>query len=72
MTESKLPERKVKFDWWGALTLGVALAALVLVLDKGNEWGWVSLASSLTYLTVIVFGAVFVPSRSITTSPSWT
>jgi len=33
----------VKFDWWGALTLGAALSSLVLVLDKGLDWGWFSL-----------------------------
>jgi hypothetical protein len=59
ITESKLPERVVKFDWWGAITLGLSLASLVLVLDKGSDWGWLSLASSALYLAVLVFGAIF-------------
>lgn len=47
------------FDWWGALTLGSALSALVLVLDKGTEWGWLSGSSILSYVAVLVFGIVF-------------
>lgn len=47
------------FDWGGAITLGVALSALVLVLDKGTEWGWLSVPSLLAYLSIIVFGAIF-------------
>ena len=60
ITESKLPERIVKFDWFGAGTLGVALASLVLVLDQGTSWGWLSSASLLTYLVTILFGTVFI------------
>lgn len=48
-----------RFDWWGAITLGIALSALVLVLDKGLEWGWTSTESLLCYLTVLVFGYAF-------------
>jgi EmrB/QacA subfamily drug resistance transporter len=37
------------FDWWGAVTLGISLSALVLVLDKGLDWGWGSWQSLLCY-----------------------
>ena len=47
------------FDWWGALTLGGALSALVLVLDQGTDWGWFSTDSLLSYFAVLVFGIVF-------------
>lgn len=47
------------FDWWGSLTLGAALASLVLVLDQGQTWGWLSLGSLLTYAATIVFGIIF-------------
>lgn len=57
--ESKLPEKKRAFDWWGAITLGVSLAALVLVLDKGADWGWTSLASLGSLLAALVFGVAF-------------
>lgn len=58
--ESKLPERVVKFDWWGAITLGVSLASLVLVLDQGTDWGWLSGKSLLAYLITLVSGTIFV------------
>jgi len=58
--ESAQEEKTRKFDWWGALTLGTALAALVLVLDKGLDWGWLSASSLACYFAVILFTAVFV------------
>ncbi len=60
VSESKIaydPNRR--FDWWGAIILGGALSALVLVLDQGSTWGWTSLESSLCYLAVLVFGTIF-------------
>lgn len=59
IVESKLPEKVRKFDWWGAITLGASLAALVLVLDQGSTWGWFSLASVLSYIATVVFGVIF-------------
>jgi DHA2 family multidrug resistance protein len=58
--ESKLPERVVHFDWFGAGALGVALAALVLVLDQGTSWGWLSSYSLITYFVTLVSGAIFI------------
>jgi EmrB/QacA subfamily drug resistance transporter len=60
VVESKLPDRVVKFDWWGALSLGAALAALVLVLDQGTSWGWLSTASLLSYASTLIFGTIFI------------
>src|ERR1700677_2189211 len=45
--ESVGEKRSVKFDWWGSASLGIALAALVLVLDQGQTWGWGSPQSIL-------------------------
>jgi EmrB/QacA subfamily drug resistance transporter len=54
-------ERKTKFfDWWGATTLGISLTALVLVLDKGLSWGWLSAYSVLCYLAMAIFGYIFI------------
>ncbi len=54
-------EIKIKhFDWWGATTLGIALSALVLVLDKGPDWNWISLNSIIAYAVIIVFTYVFI------------
>jgi EmrB/QacA subfamily drug resistance transporter len=60
INESKLPERIVKFDWFGAAFLGISLAALVLVLDQGTTWGWLSLNSIITYAVTLAAGVVFV------------
>jgi len=57
--ESTSNRPTLHFDWGGAITLGVTLSALVLVLDKGNDWGWLSPESLLSYLTMLVFGYIF-------------
>lgn len=54
-------EAKIKyFDWWGATALGIMLSSLVLVLDKGAEWGWFSLYSVIAYVTTILFTYIFI------------
>lgn len=57
--ESKLPEGKRYFDWWGAITLGGALGSLVLILDKGMDWGWLSGYALICYAATLLFGSVF-------------
>jgi DHA2 family multidrug resistance protein len=54
--ESRAESDKGIFDFSGAILLGVCLSALVLVLDKGLDWGWFSPKSLLSYaVTVITF-----------------
>ena len=67
--ESVSQEKTHHFDWWGAITLGIALSALVLVLDKGMDWGWLSFASILTYLITIAFTLVFIYIESESPEP---
>lgn len=58
--KESVSERKTEvFDWWGALTLGGALSAVVLVLDQGVDWGWGSLNSILCYIATVVFFWIF-------------
>ncbi len=57
--ESVSERKTVKFDWWGAITLGSALSGLVLVLDQGSDWGWTSGSSVLCYLSIIFFAIWF-------------
>lgn len=57
--ESVSEKKTVIFDWWGAITLGVALSALVLVLEKGMEWGWISLNSFMAYAIMVIFSVIF-------------
>lgn len=54
INESKEESAKKDFDWQGALVLGVGLAALVLVLERGLDWGWLSYLAIASYATVII------------------
>jgi len=67
--ESVSEKRTVKFDIWGAITLGITLSALVLVLDKGLEWGWTSMEALVCYLAVIIFGYIFYRIDSVHPEP---
>lgn len=58
--ESVSMKKTVEFDLTGALTLGVFLSALVLVLDKGNDWGWASFNSIFAYTISIIFVLIFI------------
>lgn len=67
--ESVSEKKGTKFDIWGALTLGIMLSALVLVLEKGLDWGWTSDASLLCYAGIIVFGYLFYRIDSVHPEP---
>ena len=58
--ESVSDKKTHVFDWWGALSLGAALASLVLVLDQGLAWGWFAWQSALCYLAASAFTAIFI------------
>lgn len=59
--KESVSEKKTKFfDWWGAVTLGLALSALVLILDQGPTWGWTSWQAWLCYAVVVAFTWVFI------------
>lgn len=47
------------FDYKGAAALGSALTSLVLVLEKGRDWGWTSSDSIICYSFVAVFSLLF-------------
>ncbi len=53
--ESVSEKPTVNFDIGGALALGGALSVLVLVLDRGLEWGWFSITSIACYIGVLAF-----------------
>ena len=52
-------QKKEKFDYVGSIVLAVALSSLVLVLDKGQEWGWMSLKSFFAYFATVSSGVWF-------------
>ena len=52
--------RSIKFDWWGAIVLGLAVATLSLVLDQGQSWGWLSGASDTCYIVTALSLLLFI------------
>jgi len=60
VSESTSEKKDATFDWWGALTLGGSLTSLVLILDKGMDWGWLSVNALICYAAVLIFGAIFI------------
>ncbi len=58
--ESRSEVKSRYFDWWGAFSLGGMLSALVLVLDKGLDWGWFSASSLICYFCFVVLLGVFI------------
>ena len=43
-----------RIDWWGAVTIVLAVVPLLLVAENGNDWGW---GSSLSITMYVVGGA---------------
>lgn len=60
INESRSEIKTRFFDWWGALSLGGMLSALVLVLDKGADWGWSSTESLVCYFSVVILLGLFI------------
>lgn len=50
------PTERGRFDWFGSILLAIPITSMVLVLDQGQTWGWLSLPSVLCYLITVVFG----------------
>jgi EmrB/QacA subfamily drug resistance transporter len=57
--------RPVRIDWWGAATVVIALVPLLLVAEKGREWGWGSAGSILCYVIGGLGIAAFVISERL-------
>jgi len=58
--ESRANVKTKSFDWLGAFSLGGMLSALVLVLDKGLDWGWFSASSLICYFVFLVLLGAFI------------
>jgi EmrB/QacA subfamily drug resistance transporter len=67
--ESRSETKTTYFDWWGALTLGGVLSALVLVLDQGATWGWLSGWSVSCYAAIVVLFYAFIMVESRVPEP---
>jgi len=69
INESRSEIKSTHFDWWGAITLGTMLSSLVLVLDKGSGWGWLSASSIICYTLVAIFTTIFIKIENKTDEP---
>ena len=49
--------RPQKIDWWGAVTIVLAVVPFLLIAEQGREWGWSSPMAIAMYVTG-VFGIV--------------
>lgn len=60
INESVTDRPSHNFDWYGAGALGGSLSALVLILDKGTDWGWTSLPLIILYAISIILFLIFI------------
>ena len=60
INESRSDQNNTYFDWWGSLTLGGMLSALVLVLDQGPTWGWMSVPALVCYFSIVFLLGLFI------------
>src|SRR4051794_13795390 len=60
LVESRAPGRRRMPDLQGALVLALAIAALVLAVVKGEEWGWLDARVLGSFAAALVLGAAFV------------
>ena len=59
LPHDKPVDKKTGFDYKGAGVLAIALSSLVLVLEKGRDWGWLSSGSISNYILVVLFLTIF-------------
>ena len=52
--------KKHRIDWWGAVTIVIAVVPLLIVAENGRDWGWGSQNSILMYVTGVVGIIAFV------------
>jgi EmrB/QacA subfamily drug resistance transporter len=52
--------RGVRIDWWGATTVIVAVAPLLLVAEQGRTWGWTSGGAWACYIVGAVGIVAFI------------
>jgi len=55
----------VRIDWWGAATVILAVAPLLLVAEQGRQWGWDSPASLACYVIGALGIAAFIVSEKL-------
>jgi EmrB/QacA subfamily drug resistance transporter len=63
------PSKAEPFDWTGGATFLAGLVALLLALDQGHAWGWLSLPTLLTGTIGIILLALFLRIERRTDHP---
>jgi EmrB/QacA subfamily drug resistance transporter len=59
LVESRTPGRRRMPDIAGAALFALAIASLVLGIVKGQDWGWLSAPTIVSFAVAIAVGAVF-------------
>ncbi|MBC7760661.1 MAG: MFS transporter [Candidatus Saccharibacteria bacterium] len=57
--------RRVRIDWWGATTVIMAVAPLLLVAEQGRDWGWDSAGSVACYIVGVLGIIAFIVSERL-------
>lgn len=52
--------RKVRVDYWGAVTLVVGTVPLLLIAEQGQSWGWTSWGAWLCYIIGVLGIVAFI------------
>src|SRR5581483_506925 len=60
LVESRAPGRRRLPDLLGAVILALSIAALVLAVVKGQEWGWSSARVVGSFVAAVLLGTIFV------------
>jgi DHA2 family multidrug resistance protein len=67
MDESE-PRQGMRFDWFGFAALATGIGAMQLMLDRGEQLGWLSSPEIVTEAIVAVSGLYFFLAHSLTTT----
>ena len=54
------PTRTHRFDWWGFVSIGYGLFALLLATSKGQKWGWGAYPTLILVVSGVLSLALFV------------
>jgi EmrB/QacA subfamily drug resistance transporter len=60
VAESRDPDRPRSIDWLGTLLVAATLAALILAVSKGADWGWTSPATIVSVVVSVTAAVLFV------------
>ncbi len=67
--EKTVHEENERFDWLGAILFSAGLIALLLGLNQGSEWGWISPAILSCVAAAVVLLTIFVMVENRSPSP---